>query len=267
MELSTAKDIFSEASGYEGTAIRFTGWGEPLLHPKIADFVIEAKKRSLPLKVYTNGLSLTPKLMDTFMEAGLDDLQFSLQGLSPFQYEFNRRGARYSDLFKNIKMASERRGRAKVPFISILTSVLAHELEEGDPEAFTEEFLRYADKVAVDLTNLNFVKNSDKAKPYLDKQSEGLKRGLCVDVFLAMEIKYDGSIQFCGQDSEGRDSHTAGRFGEISLKDAWSGPRFEKQRKLVGRELGHAKSPVCVNCFHNTTKYDLFKERLKREGS
>jgi hypothetical protein len=87
-----------------------------------------------------------------------------------------------------------------------------------------------------------------------------------VDVFLAMEIKYDGSIQFCGQDAEGRESHTVGRFGEISLQEAWTSPKFESQRNLVGRGLGHAKNPVCADCYHNTSKYDLFKERLKEEG-
>jgi hypothetical protein len=202
--------------------------------------------------------------MDQFIEAGLDDLQFSMQGLNPSQYEFNRRGAKYPLLEKNIIMARERRANNEKPFLSILTSTLTHELMEDDPLKFTDKWLKIVDKVAIDLTNLNFVKSSPIASPYLDKQSEGLTRGKCVDVFLAMEIKYDGSIQFCGQDSEGRETHTIGNVKNMTLKEAWLSPKFEEQRNLVGRALGHEKNPVCINCFHNTTKYDKFKESLAK---
>ncbi|MDR2349187.1 MAG: radical SAM protein [Deltaproteobacteria bacterium] len=260
MKMELAEGILDEAALFGGTAVRFAGWGEPLLHPEISELVAMTKRKGLRLKIYTNGLNLTPRLMDEFMEAGLDELQFSMQGLTPAQYEFNRRGARHGDLEKNVLMAAGRRGSAPKPFLSVLTSVLASEAEEADPGGFAEKWSRVADKVAVDLTNLNFVKDSPAAAPHLAKQSGGLFRGKCVDVFLAMEIKRDGSIQFCGQDSRGTECHTVGRFGETGLSEAWLSPKFERQRDLVGRALGHAESPVCVNCYHNTTKYDMFKK-------
>jgi hypothetical protein len=262
MDPGMAREIFSEAAGYPGAAVRFTGWGEPLLHPRIGEIASEAKKRGLKLKIYTNSLALTPKLFDLFLDIGLDDLQFSLQGLDGEQYEFNRRGARWHDTESRILMASERRGSEARPFLSILTSVLATELKGRDPDAFADRWLESVDKVAIDLTSLNFVSETEEARPYLDRQSSGLVRGRCVDVFLALEVKYDGSIQFCGQDSEGRECHTVGRFGEMSLSEAWRHPRLEAQRMLVGRALGHEGSPVCRNCYHNTTKYDLFKKAI-----
>jgi hypothetical protein len=262
MDLGLAGEIFREAAGHPGAAVRFTGWGEPLLHPRIGELASLAKREGLRLKIYTNGLALTPGLFDLFRDVGVDDLQFSLQGLDGAQYEFNRRGARWEDAERRILMASGRRGSGTVPFLSILTSVLASELEGRDPRAFAERWLGHVDKVAVDLTSLNFVSGTEEARPYLALQSSGLSRGKCVDVFLALEVKYDGSIQFCGQDSEGRECHTVGRFGEMGLAEAWRHPRMEAQRDMVGRALGHDGSPVCRNCFHNTTKYDLFKRAL-----
>jgi hypothetical protein len=261
-----AREIFAEAAGHAGAAVRLTGWGEPLLHPDIGGICAEAKGRGLALKVYTNGLALTPRLMDLFVEIGVDDLQFSLQGLDGAQYEFNRRGALWEETEGRILMAAERRGGRDRPFLSILTSVLGSELPGHDPGAFSERWLSVVDKVAVDLTNLSFVADTPEAAPYLGLQSAGLSRGRCVDVFLALEVKYDGAIQFCGQDSEGRECHTIGRFGEMGLAEAWRHPRLEAQRELVGRGLGHAASPVCRNCYHNTTKYDLFKKALAEEG-
>jgi hypothetical protein len=260
-----ADEIFQEAAGYEGAAVRFTGWGEPLLHPKIDLLAEKAKKADLKLKIYTNGLALTEKLMDCFIQVGVDDLQFSFQGLTPEQYAFNRVGSDYRILEKNIIMASEKRGRAAKPFLSILTSVLADELAAADPVAFTDRWLDLVDKVAVDLTNLNFVSSLERVAPHLASQSDGLRRGPCVDVFLALEIKYDGSVQFCGQDSKGLLEHTIGHLSQMTIAEAWLGSRMEAQRNLVGRGLGHEASPVCCNCFHNTDKYDLFKKLAQKD--
>ncbi|MDR2339815.1 MAG: radical SAM protein [Deltaproteobacteria bacterium] len=261
LDLGLARELFDECARHEGAAVRFTGWGEPLMHPRILGLAGLAKERSIGLKLYTNGLLLTEAMMGAFVEMGLDDLQFSLQGLNEPQYLFNRRKGDYALLSRNIRMASIVRGSAKRPFLSLLTSVLENELAEGDPKAFTESWLPYVDKVAIDLTNLNFVSGSPRVAPYLANQSKGLSRGKCVDVFLALEVKYDGRIQFCGQDADGRECHTIGVFGETGLQEAWLSDRMGAQRDLVGRNLGHSASEVCRNCYHNTSKYELFKRK------
>jgi sulfatase maturation enzyme AslB (radical SAM superfamily) len=260
LALDLAEAIAEEAAFHPKAAVRFTGWGEPLLHPEIAELAAVFKKRGVRLKIYTNGLALTPKLMDRLIELEVDDLQFSLQGLNEAQYLRNRVGSDWGRLKENVAMAFARRGKAQKPFLSVLTSALAAELAEADPEEFSAQWLVLADKVAVDLTNLNFVSELDRVRPLLSEQSASLRRGRCVDVFLALEVKYDGSIQFCGQDSRGLSEHTIGKLGEMTLAQAWSGPEMERKRDQVGRALGHDQSPVCKNCYHNTDKYDLFKK-------
>jgi hypothetical protein len=259
LQSALAERIASEAALHPGTAVRFTGWGEPLLHPALGDLAAIFKREGVRLKIYTNGLALTERLMDRLVELEVDDLQFSLQGLTPAQYARNRVGSDWGRLRRNVAMAAERRGPRAKPFLSVLTSALADELAEADPEDFTRDWLPLVDKVAVDLTNLSFVSSLERVKPLLPAQSGGLRRGRCVDVFLALEVKYDGSIQFCGQDSQGLAEHTIGRLPGLSLAEAWKGAAMEAKRDQVGRSLGHEGSPVCRNCFHNTTKYDLFK--------
>ena len=260
MSLTTARSIVDEARQYDECGLRLTGWGEPLLHPQTGEIVTMIKKAGLPLKIYTNGLALTPELMDIFIETGVDDLQFSMQGLTPAQYEFNRRRSSYERLRLNMEMAFERRGQGRKPFLSVLTSVLADEAKNADSEAFMEDMLTITDKVAVDLTNLNFVAEVDRVKPYLGNQSRGLNRGRCVDVFLALEVKYDGLIQFCGQDANGLPEHSLGLVEEVNLHDAWHSLKMNAQRQRVGRDMGHTSMSVCRNCYHNTNKYDVFKK-------
>jgi hypothetical protein len=266
LDLGLAREIFEEAGRHEGTVVRLAGWGEPLLHPGILEIVRLAKAESLGVKIYTNGLALSERMMGGFVGLGLDDLQFSLQGLNEAQYLFNRRKGDYALLCENIRMAERVRGASPRPFLSVLSSVLESELKGGDLAGFAKGWLAHVDKVAVDLTNLNFVSESPRVRPFLGSQSGGLSRGRCVDLFLALEVKYDGTIQFCGQDADDRESHRVGRFRDLGLAGAWASGRMEAQRDLVGRNLGHESSELCRNCFHNTSKYQLFKEAAGAAG-
>jgi MoaA/NifB/PqqE/SkfB family radical SAM enzyme len=62
--------------------ITFTG-GEPLMHPEIAELVRYARTRSRVVTVNTNGLLVTPKVIDAFNQAGLDYLWMSIDNLQP----------------------------------------------------------------------------------------------------------------------------------------------------------------------------------------
>ena len=263
MSDETLGKIVREVAQYPPAAMRVAGWGEPLLHPKFLDHVRLIKASAIPLKVYTNGIKLTEEMMEGFIEAGLDELQFSMQGLTPEQYEFNRRKADFNIFQQNVEMAARVRGRLRSakPFLSILTSVLKSELKSADPGHFIDHWSRYVDKIAVDLTNLNFVRHLDRVKELLDDQALCQVHKPCVDVFLAVEVNYNGVIEFCGQDANQTPDHILGRVSDSSIHEAWHSPKMEAHRQLVGRETRHDQLAICRNCYHNTDKYELFKEK------
>lgn len=62
----------------------FAGLGEPLLHPQIAEMAAYAKKREVAgtVRIITNASLLTHKMSDSLIEAGLDSLKISLQGVT-----------------------------------------------------------------------------------------------------------------------------------------------------------------------------------------
>ena len=263
MSDDTLARIVNEVAQYPPAALRVAGWGEPLLHPRFVDHVRIIKAAGIPLKVYTNGMNLTEEMMAGFIEAGLDELQFSMQGLTPEQYEFNRRKSDYKVFRQNVAMAARMRDhlQSPKPFLSILTSVLKSELASADPSQFIGDWSGYVDKVAVDLTNLNFVGHLDRVQGLLDDQALCQLHKPCVDVFLAIEVNYNGAIEFCGQDANQTPEHILGYLGESSIHEAWHSPKMEAHRQLVGREIRHDQLPICCNCYHNTDKYELFKQK------
>lgn len=62
----------------------FAGLGEPLLHPQIAEMAAYAKKREVAgtVRIITNASLLTHKMSDSLIEAWLDSLKISLQGVT-----------------------------------------------------------------------------------------------------------------------------------------------------------------------------------------
>ena len=255
--------IVGEVVQYPPAAIRIAGWGEPLLHPNFVEHVAKIKNAGIPLKIYTNGLLLTENMMTAFINAGVDEIQFSMQGLTPAQYEFNRRKAEYAKFQAAVETASrvrKKRGSAK-PFLSILTSVLKSELEQASPRQFIQQWSDLVDKVAVDMTNLNFVRDCERVKDLLDDQAMPTKHAPCVDVFLAIEVNYSGLIEFCGQDADQTPDHILGNIQEMTIREAWTSEKMNDHRQTVGRDILHDSLPICQNCYPNTGKYELFKQK------
>ena len=246
-----------------GVPIRISGWGEPLIHKEVVRFIEYASEQNVLTKIYTNGLLLKPAVMDGLIAAGLGELQFSMQGLNAHQYGQNRRRGDYETLAANIRMAYERRAlEGEGPFLSIVTSVLKRELEEGDAPSFAEEWLQFVDKVAIDMTNLHFVGNDEDVQPMLDQHLLESKHAPCVDIFLKIHIAWNGTLDICSQDAHHYPEYGLGRIGEMSIQEAWKSEHFECHRNLVGRSVQHDKFRLCRHCFTATHKYDHLKEDL-----
>jgi hypothetical protein len=64
------------------------GFGEPLMHPLIYDFVRMAHKRGLKTRFSTNGLLLSGEIMDKLVDSGLDLLWISIR---PFFEEVRKK--------------------------------------------------------------------------------------------------------------------------------------------------------------------------------
>ncbi len=106
--LSSRPDIF------------FGGFGEPLLLPNIAGMVAQAKAVAGKVELITNGILLTEQRSHDLIEAGLDTLWVSVDGVTPESYADIRIGADLPKVFKNIRrMAILRHETTRRPEIGI----------------------------------------------------------------------------------------------------------------------------------------------------
>jgi len=82
--------------------IVFSGFGEPLAHPRLAAMVAAVKALGANAEVVTNGTLLTKELSADLLEAGLDRLWVSLDGAGPESYADVRAGASLPLVLENL---------------------------------------------------------------------------------------------------------------------------------------------------------------------
>ena len=121
------KKIIDEGADHGLYGVKFNIWGEPLLHPKIHEFVKYAKQKGL-IDVYfnTNAMLLDEGASRKLIAAGLDRISISFEGYTKSVYEKYRVGSNYEKVLSNIEnlQALKKKLEVKYPKIRVQTVML-----------------------------------------------------------------------------------------------------------------------------------------------
>lgn len=241
--------------------LHFIGMGEPLLHPRIADMVRYAKEKDVAesIDIVTNGSLLTPKLSAQLIEAGLDRLRISLQGMDEKKYkETSNVEIDFLKLKENIKWFYEHRKNTKV-YVKIINIALGQYTKED----FYKEFQFVADDMAVEyLSPLfsevdyeNVLKDNKKNKYMHSMRGNTIKQAqVCPQPFYSLQITPDGDCMPCCVVDESTD---IGNCFTNSLESIWNGKKLKDFRiKHLQREKNNIIA--CKNC--SLYQYLMFPE-------
>lgn len=144
----------------------FVGLGEPLLHPLINQFVLEACKNGIKTTIVTNGVNASPQLLKELLENGLNEITFSIDTVDSLLFKELRGGAdlkRVLKNFKNVPVALKR---------SIFTA-LSKKNVSGLSEVINFAAANNIDAIAV--SDLNFQFNKDDKIDLSNKIQEVLE--------------------------------------------------------------------------------------------
>lgn len=130
----------------QATSIDFTGGGEPLLQPRLVEWVAEATTAGCETGILTNGLLLDTDMARALIDAGLDWICVSMDGATQEEYEKIRKGSDFRKVCENLgNIAELRRGKAPKTMINfVLMNLNFHQVEE---------IVRLASRLRVDQVN------------------------------------------------------------------------------------------------------------------
>ncbi len=231
--------------------IRLYKEGEPLLNPRFADMVRYAKQSAKVLRVdtTTNASLLTPERSLEIIDAGLDRLNISVEGINAEQYlDFSGHRMDYEKFVDNIAFFYDHRGKCEMN-IKINGDILTKEQEEG----FYRTFGNITDGISVERTieywpKYNEMKvDFDESVSLLGGKSEEVQ--VCPYVFYEMCINSNGTYSLCRFDWNHAmllDQHVSQPVTPKKIWDSITLWRFQEQFLKKERKLMTVLS--CPKC-------------------
>ncbi len=127
-------------------SVDFTGGGEPLLQPRLIEWVSDANRAGCETGILTNALLLTSEMSRTLIAAGIDWVCISIDGAAKDEYEAIRMGSNFEKVCENVaNLAGLRTG--KIPKTMINFVMMPHNFHQ------VEHIVRLAAQLGVDQVN------------------------------------------------------------------------------------------------------------------
>jgi radical SAM protein with 4Fe4S-binding SPASM domain len=245
--------------------------GEPLVNPHFADMIAYAKKSGLVKRIDTtsNGALLNPKVNRAIIEAGLDQINISVNGVSTEQLEFyTQTKANFDEYVKNIKDLYENRGNCEISIKSI-----AENLTEDEQKKFFDIFGNISNRIVLEHLSPawpQFKFHHDIKMEYTTGNygQEVIERKVCPYIFYIMVVNSDGRVSTCVGDWPNK--NILGDLRKQSVKEVWQGEtlRMYQLAHLRGlRKYNHFCGDCEVVTYGTLDNMDKYaNDILKRMG-
>lgn len=234
--------------------IVFSGLGEPLMNPRLPDYVRMAVDAGIAgrVEVITNGLLLTPEKSRALVAAGITNINISVQGLDAAGYE-ETCGIRidFEHYLENLKYLYEHKGKVQI-YIKAIDATLGTKENE---EKFFEIFSPFADRIYIEHLVV-MQQQMDELREIVDgtKNFYGeeldVNRKVCAQSFYFMQIGCEGDIFPCPVPGLGKNL-SMGNAKEHTLTEIWNGSRRRGfLRKMLKKEKDQIPDCATCTCFN-----------------
>lgn len=249
MDFETYKKVIDDLCQFENKVkvIRLYKDGEPLLNPRFADMVRYAKESGCCERVdtTTNASLLTPERSLAIIDAGLDRINISVEGVTEKQYQdFAGYSLKFAEYVENIRFFYENKKQCEV-----LVKINGDIISEEEKQIFLDTFGDISDYIYIEHVmecwptfEITKVDVNQSFGIYGQEINEVL---VCPYVFYSMYVNSNGTVSLCFLDWHRK--LLIGDVAKESMKDIWNGEKLKEYRKMFLR--GERKEhPVCGNC-------------------
>lgn len=220
-------------------SVKLSWRGEPLLNPRVIDMVKYAKDSGIKEVAFlSNGERLSKKIAEQLVDAGLDWISFSIDGMDDV-YNKIRAPAKFHETREKIIYLCQYRDRKglKKPLIRV-QSILSAIKDEA--EQFKQLWEGIADSV-------NFI--SDEARDFDIKEMEHDPYYICPTPWQRMSIAYDGKVHQCITDYSSK--WIMGDANKHPLREIWHGDNFKALRRYFSEHTALNNCEACYYCTDN----------------
>lgn len=275
MALEDFRDILQQLKAFPHGIKRivFSGLGEPLMNPELPEMVRLTVEAGIVdrIEVITNGYLLTPQMSDRLVQAGITNINISIQGVNAQQYlETCGVSIDFERFVDNLSYLYHHKQQAQIYIKAIDATLKTPE----DHQRFLDIFGSISDRIYVEhlivmqqqMEGLKSV--VDGTKNFYGEELD-LDRKVCAQSFYFLQIGCDFETFPCPVPGLSNEL-SMGNAKNMSLVDIWNG---KKRRELLRLMLSYQKDTLtdcrnctCFNAINNPAEYldDVAPELLKR---
>ena len=228
--------------------LRFVGMGEPLMHRHIAEMVRIAKQRGVAdrVEILSNGSLLTRQMTHSLIDAGLDRLVVSLQGVSARAYrEISGVELDFEQFVEQIAYFYAQKQHTHM-HLKVVDIALESEEER---QKFFAVFGNICDSIGIESAVPIFPDvqyNSELEQKAITTQfgTGIIDAKICPQPFYTMQINPDGKVVGCYSVTY---PEILGDCNDNTVSEIWNGQRYNsfRRRMLEGME---SVCDVCKEC-------------------
>ncbi|MBI5639478.1 MAG: radical SAM protein [Nitrospirae bacterium] len=241
------EEICLETSQWPGVIMNFGTDGEPLLHPRLIEMLMLARKNNIfPINITTNGLLMDAKFSGRLIDEHLVDvINISLDAFTSETYA-KIRGGDFERLAKNVHTLIDLRNAAKSP-LKIQVNFINQPDSRAEVEAFRQYWDGRADLVMIRTYYDSTSVTGETGPNITGKQDvfEKTDRWPCQQLWRRFNISDDGTVRFCVDDWFNKS-----RIGDLktqTISEIWTGEEYNRLRNLhISGQF--EKVPYCMKC-------------------
>ncbi len=228
MDENLYKKIIDEIADLGIPSIKLNWRGEPLLNPKIYDYIKYAKEKGvLEVSINTNATQLNEENSNKLLISGIDHVIFSFDGGTKSTYEKMRPGRfksnKFENTYNNIKKFCSKKKERGLSFPITKIQMVLTENSRNEVDEFYKLFKNLVDDVTVThyqerggkvddlkkeqkdkLKNYINVNSLDENIPYMVTPEGTIfvsrSRKPCEQLFQRLMITYSGKVGMCCHD-------------------------------------------------------------------
>lgn len=271
MSLDHFKAILNNI-GQQVRVLALWNQGEPTINDKLPEMIKFAHDRGIYTMTSTNGnLMLRRDLVNRLVASGLDELIFSIDGLTQETYEIYRIGGHLDVVIEGMKAVRRRREELQRKTPRIIMQWLPMKHNEHEIPLLRAKAAEWgADKVEIKTTQ---VYTDDQARDFLP-QTEALRRyerigkkwetkrryQSCKRLWFSTMIDWNGTVVPCCFDKD--EDFPMGNAITEDFKSIWHSPAYQQLRTTLIRD-GRIKE-MCANCTEGLKSYYIPLNKLEQ---
>lgn len=218
--------------------------GEPTLDKKLPLKIKQLKDVGIKkVRIVTNAQRLTNKFAQQILEAGIDEVMFSIDSIEKETYEKIRIGLDFDTVFNNILDYIQLRND-----ININSKITIRMVEMPQTMPGKEKWLSFwkskvSDKDSVYTMPMHNWGN--QLEEEVEKKVNFYSTKACISPFSSVAIHSDGKIGICAADYNTK--HHMGDFSKESIQNIWQGENFNDVR-IAHLNKNRNKYSICRGC-------------------